>query len=113
LDRGTAVAVFTDQSSNDSEVPMEALLSLGTVNLPIPAWQMALYVGLMSLSIIWRKTKCCLLTTYVFVFYWGYYQVSRDLLTAAYADTTAQSAYIGFGLVLITFTLVSLFYEER
>ena len=92
---------------------MESLLNLGAVNLPIPAWQMALYIGLMSLSIIWRKTKCCLLTTYAFVFYWGYYQFSRDLLKVAYTDTTAESAYIGFGLVLLTFTLISLFYEER
>jgi len=92
---------------------MEALLNLGTVNLPIPAWQMALYIGLMSLSIIWRKTKCCLLMTYIFVFYWAYYRFSRDLLKVAYTDTTAESAYIGFGLVLITFTLVALFYEER
>ncbi len=92
---------------------MEALLNLGTVNLPIPAWQMALYIGLTSLSIIWRKTKCCLLTTYIFVFYWAYYRFSRDLLNVAYSDTTAESAYIGFGLVLVTFTLISLFYEER
>jgi hypothetical protein len=92
---------------------MEALFNLGTVNLPIPAWQMALFIGLTSLAIIWRKTKCCLLTTYLFVFYWGYYQFSRDLLNVAYTDTTAESAYIGFGLFLFTFTLISLFYEER
>jgi len=92
---------------------MDALLNLGTVNLPIPAWQMALYIGLMSLSIIFRKTKCCLLTTYAFVFYWAYYQFSHDLLNVAYSDTTAESAYIAFALVLISFTLISLFYEER
>lgn len=92
---------------------MEALQNLGTVNLPIPAWQMALYIALMSLSIICRKTKCCLLTTYVFVFYWGYYQFSRDLFSVASTDTTAQSAYIGFGLLLLAFTLISFFYEER
>jgi len=92
---------------------MESLFNLGAVSLPIPAWQMALYIGLMSLAIVWRKTKCCLLTTYLFVFYWGYYQFSSDLMSAAYRDTAAQTAYIFFGLLLLSFTLISFFYEER
>jgi hypothetical protein len=42
-----------------------------------------------------------------------FFRISRDLLNVAHTDTTAESAYIGFALVLITFTLISLFYEER
>ena len=92
---------------------MQALFDLGRVNLTIPAWQMALYIGLMSLCMIWRKTKCCLLTTYLFAFYWGYYLFAHDFLSVAHGDSAAQSAYIGFGLALIAFSLIALFYEEQ
>lgn len=92
---------------------MEGLFDLGSVNLTIPAWQMALYVGLIAFYMIWGRVKCCLLTTYGFAFYWGYYLFSHDFLTAARGSTSAESAYLGFGLALIAFNLIALFYEER
>ncbi len=92
---------------------METLSNLATVPLRIPAWEMALYIGLLSLAVVWRKTKIFLLTAYAFAFYWGYVLFSHDLLAAAGSDTTAQSAYLGFGIGLVTFALVSFFYEER
>ena len=92
---------------------MESLFNLGTVNLTIPAWQMALYVGLFSFYMIWGRIKCCLLTTYVFALYWGYYLFSREFLAAARGSPGAESVYFGFGLALIAFNLIALFYEER
>jgi hypothetical protein len=92
---------------------METLRNLGIVSLSIPAWQMALFIGLISLSVVLRKTRCFLLTAYAFAFYWGYYLFVQDFIAAARGDTLAQSAYLGFGIVLVSFCLVSLFYEER
>jgi hypothetical protein len=92
---------------------METLHNLGTVTLRIPAWEMALYIGLLCLAVVWRKTKCFILTAFAFSFYWGYVLFSREFLAAAGGDTTAQSAYLGFGIVLVTFVLISFFYEER
>lgn len=92
---------------------MQALFDLGRVNLTIPAWEMAFYVILASLYMIWGKTKYCLLTTYLFALYWGYYLFAGDLLAAAHGDPAAQSVYIGFGLALFAFILMALFYEDR
>ena len=92
---------------------MKALFTLGAVNLVIPAWEMALYICVMSLYMIWGKLRYCLLTTYFFALYLGYYLFAHDLLAAARGDSTAQSAYIGFGLLLLAFILTALFYEER
>lgn len=92
---------------------MEALTNLGRVDLIIPAWQMVLYVCLFGLYMISGKTKCCLLTTYLFVIYWGYYLFAGDLLAAIRGNLAAESAYITFGLALAAFVLMALFYEER
>jgi hypothetical protein len=92
---------------------MESLLDLGSVNLTIPAWQMALYIGIVAFYMIWGRIKCCFLTTYVFALYWGYYLYSSEFLKVTHGNPSAESAYIGFGLALIAFNLFALFYEER
>jgi hypothetical protein len=105
--------ILTAESPQNMEVPMGTLLNLGTVSFTIPAWQMALYVTIFSLCMLWGKMKCCLLTTYAFAFYLGYYLFAPDFFTAAHGDSTAQSAYIAFGLVLAAFSLIAIFYEEQ
>ena len=92
---------------------MESMYELGLINMAIPAWQMAFYIGLISFFMIGRKTKLCLLTTYLFGLYWGYYLFGRDLFAAASGNTAVATAYICFGLALAAFSLMALFYEER
>jgi hypothetical protein len=108
-----AIAQFQEDHRQIQEFSMKALFTLGAVSLIIPAWEMALYVCLMSIYVIWGKIKYCLLTTYLFALYWGYYLFAHDLLAAARGDPAAQSAYIVFGLLLLAFVLMALFYEER
>lgn len=91
---------------------MGSIYDLGLVHLSIPVWQMALYIGLISFFMIGRKTKCCLLTTYLFGLYWGYYLFGRDLLSVARGNTGVETAYITFGLALAAFAVMALFYEE-
>lgn len=90
-----------------------SIYELGFVNLAIPAWQMALYIGTVSFFMIGRKTNYCLLTTYIFGLYWGYYLFGQDLLTAAKGNTAVETAYITFGLALAALSLIALFYEEK
>ncbi len=92
---------------------MESLFDLGTVRLTIPAWQMALYIGIIAFYMIWGRIKCCLLTTFAFALYWGYYLFSPDFLQVAHGNPSAESAYFGFGMALVAFNLIALFYEER
>jgi hypothetical protein len=92
---------------------MVSIYDLGFVSLTIPAWQMALYIGTVSFFMIGRKMNYCLLTTYLFGLYWGYYLFGQDLLTAARGNTGVETAYITFGLALAALSLMALFYEER
>lgn len=92
---------------------MEALSNLGEINLTIPAWEMALYIGLVSFFMMGRRTRSCLLTTYLFAFYWGYITYGGEFITAAGSDAAGVTAYFSFGLVLVAFCLMALFYEER
>ena len=91
---------------------MGSISDLGFVSLSIPAWQLALYIGLVSLFLIWRKARWAFLLTYLFSLYWGYYLFAQDLLKATQGDTTVQAAYLGFGLGLLALIIVALFYEE-
>lgn len=92
---------------------MVSIYDLGFVSLTIPAWQMALYIGMVSFFMIGRKINYCLLTTYLFGLYWGYYLFGQDLLTAAQGNTAVETAYITFGFALAALSLMALFYEER
>ncbi len=92
---------------------MGSIHDLASVNLTIPAWQMAVYICLIALLMLARKTRLCLFTTFVFGLYWGYFLSGWDFLTAAGNDTGVQAAYIVFGLGLAAFSLMALFYEER
>lgn len=91
-------------------VPINDLVA---INLTIPAWQLALYLGLISFFMIIRETRCCLLTTYLYGLYWGYYLFGRDFISAANGYPGVLTAYFGFGLALIGLSLMAIFYEER
>lgn len=88
-------------------------MDLASFNLSIPLWQMAFYIGLVGFFMIGRKTKLCLLTTYVFALYWGYYFSGRDFLAAAGGNVVLETGYIAFGLLLAAFSITALFYEEK
>lgn len=91
---------------------MEPIYSLGFINLAIPAWQMAIYIALIAFFMFIHETRGCLLTTYLFGLYWGYYLYGRDFMTATNGYPAMVTAYIGFGLLLAGFGLIALFYEK-
>ena len=92
---------------------METLIDLGTVRLTIPAWQMAFYLCLVSVYVIFGRIKGCLLTTYLCAFYLGYYLYAHDFIVAAHGNPAAQAVYYGFALALGGFVLMTFFYERR
>lgn len=94
---------------------MESAYSLlGFVNLtiPIPAWQMVIYIGLVGIFMLLHEVRGCLLTTYVFALYWGYYLFGDQFMAAASSNPGMMTAYISFGLLLTGFSLKALFYEK-
>ncbi len=91
---------------------MGSIYNLGDINLAIPAWQMAVYIGLVTIFMFMHETRGCLVTTYLFGLYWGYYLYGHDFLTAANGVPAVTTAYIAFGLLLAGFSLKALFYEK-
>lgn len=92
---------------------MDTIYDIGLISLSIPVWQLAFYIALVAFFMVGRKTNWCLLTTYLFGLYWGYYLFGQDLLTAARGNTAVETVYISFGLLLAAFSLIAIFYEER
>jgi hypothetical protein len=91
---------------------MDALYDLGLINVTIPAWQLALYIGLFSFFMLRHAIRGCLLTTYLFGLYWAYYLFGREFLAAAAANPHVLTTYIVAGCILGIFSLASLFYES-
>lgn len=91
---------------------MDALYNLGVINLTIPAWQLALFMGLFSFFMLLHETKGCLLTAYLFGLYWGYYLFGREFVAIAGAYPPVLTTYIVSGFMLGVFSLASLFYEN-
>ena len=58
---------------------MESIYSLGFISLAIPAWQMAVYIGLVTFFMFVHEARGFFLTTYLFALYWCYYLYGRDL----------------------------------
>ena len=91
---------------------MDALYTLGFVDLTIPAWQMALYIGLFSLFMLRHETRGCLLTTYLFGLYWAYYLFGQEFVMSASGYPSVLATYITVGLLLVGFSVASIFYER-
>lgn len=88
-----------------------SLYDLGLIHLVIPAWQMAFYIGIVSFFMLTGKTKLCLVSTYLFGLYWGYYHFGRDFISAANGDPLVVTGYVLFGFALGALGMGALFYD--
>ena len=91
---------------------IELLYRVGLVGLVIPAWQMGFYVGLISISMLLGRYKLCLMTTYVFTFYWGFYLAGKDFVEASGGSLLPLMVYIICGLSIALLALVAFFQEK-
>ena len=90
----------------------EIFYQLGQVELVIPAWQMALYVSIISIFMLVRRVKVCLLSTYLFTLYLGFYLYWREFFSIARSSGLALSAYLICGMLTVALAMVALFQEE-
>ncbi len=87
-------------------------VALGSVILSIPAWHIALYIAISAIFMLVQQRRLCLITTYLFTFYWGFYIYADEFVMAASDSTLALSSYIICGMLLIVLSLVA-FLQER
>lgn len=92
---------------------MEGLHKLVFSELGIPAWQMVLHIGLISLFMLTHRTKFCLITSYLFTLFWIFYFFRAYLVSVASGDFLALTAYILFGFALAGLALYAfVFFKE-
>ncbi len=86
--------------------------ALGSVILSIPAWHIALYIAISAIFMLMQQRRLCLIITYLFTFYWGFYIYADEFVMVASDSTLALSSYIICGMLLIVLSLVA-FLQER
>ncbi len=86
--------------------------ALGNVMLSIPAWHIALYIAISAIFMLMQQRRLCLIATYLFTFYWGFYIYADEFVMVASNSTLALSSYIICGMLLIVLSLVA-FLQER
>ncbi len=86
--------------------------ALGSVILSIPAWQIALYIAISAVFMLMQQRRLCLITTYLFTFYWGFYIYADEFVMVASDSTLSLSSYIICGMLLIVLSLEA-FIQER
>jgi hypothetical protein len=84
---------------------MVELEALGLKGLVLPAWPVMLYAVLVSLFVLIRWIRVCLLTTFLFTFYWGFY-INWGPAIANGTDWVAFTGYVICGLAIIALTIV-------
>ena len=85
---------------------------IAKIALCIPAWQIGIYIGLNSVFMLIQERKLCLVTTYLFTFYWGFYVYGNEFMVVAGGSKLALTLYIVCGILLVTFSLYAFFQEK-
>lgn len=74
--------------------------------ISIPLGQMVLFVIMVSVCMVTGKFKLGLLTTYIFVFYWGFIFNRAIFIDAAGNASMGLFVYAFFGLSMVVAALV-------
>ncbi len=85
---------------------------IARIALCIPAWQIGIYIGINSVFMLVGERKLCLVTTYLFTFYWGFYVYGNECRVVAGGSKVALSVYLVCGILLVTFSLYAFFQEK-
>ena len=81
-------------------------------NLVIPAWQMGMYVGIISLCMLVHADKLSLIVTYLFTLYWGYFVIWGDVLQSIGGSSPVSGTwFLILGTVHVILTLITFFRE--
>ena len=91
---------------------MQALQQLFSSNLPIPLWQVVLYIGLISYCMVQRWFKLSFLTSFILVLYWLHYEYRADLVAVTSEDHLARAIYYVFAFVLVLLGIFALSFLE-
>ena len=81
----------------------DLLAQFPSVELVIPAWQMVIYISIISIFMLARDFKLSLITTYLFTLYWGFFLYFGDFIGSL--STFPPALFAIFGLIHVVLTL--------
>ncbi len=81
------------------------------IEMAIPAWQMALFIVLISLFMLIQRIKLTLITMFLFTFYWAFFLYWGDVLASFSKFPVVAALYLVSGVLYIVLTLIA-FYRE-
>ncbi|MFQ5683550.1 MAG: hypothetical protein ACE5HC_09790 [Candidatus Binatia bacterium] len=79
--------------------------------LSIPAWQMAIYIIVITFCMLFERHKLALLTTYIFTLYWVYFLYWGDAIALFGTSPNAATLFLLFGMLHVTLTMIAFFKE--
>ncbi len=94
------------------EIDFTTLHALGEIDLSIPAWQMAFFVGMLSILMLFGRIQLALVVTYLFVLYWGFVLYWPHFISVAGEDLMALALYLFSGLAVAFLALLAFFYPS-
>jgi len=77
-----------------------------TTQLYLPAFEVALFVALLSLALLYRYNRAGLVVAYVFAYRWGWLVVSK-------LPGSAQTSYVIRGILVGALTVVSMLSDPQ
>lgn len=92
---------------------MSSMGFLYTSELVIPVGQVVFYMFLSTLCFLLKKYKLGLMTSFAFVFYWGFLQSSVSFVDVLGKPTLGLFIYLFFGLMLASLALVGFFMDDE
>ena len=75
--------------------------------LAVPAWQMALYIVIISFFMLADRLKLCLIITYLFTLYWGFFLYWAEAMAAGGRLPGLSLLYLVGGIMQVILTLIA------
>jgi hypothetical protein len=79
----------------------------------IPLWEVILYVIFISFCLLFGKHRLGLLTSYGFVFYWGFLSNMNDFFNIASEYKWEMPVYIFSGFFMFVVVLLGFFVQDN
>ena len=84
----------------------ELWVLIQTTQIELPAMEVVVLVGLLSLSLLLRYARCGMVIAYLFSYRWGW-QVADSL------QGVALFGYIAFGMLIGVLSVIGMLYDHK
>ncbi len=81
--------------------------NLQTIELVAPLWQVALFVGLNTLFMLFHRVRLSLITSYLFSFYWGLIYNEKTIYTILDGSPFIPLVYLTCGLAFLVLVITA------